>query len=208
MLKKISQPRRRMLLHPFALAAMLFIAGAAAADPALKPGTPLDLSGMLSVGGREFRASEFAHRAFLVFSSNRRNADSSRRWGDALGDRFGDNLAKWDEERGEPILIVPVLDLSGASSLMPKSLVANMIKLMGGGNGVLLDWKGDVSHKIGAPSDQAALILIGPDLRVQALVTGDYSPPAAKDLFAAIDADIKRLPHAPSAPAASASPAH
>ncbi len=195
-----------MLPRPFALAAILLIAGAAAADPALKSGTPLDLSGMLSVGGREFRAAEFAHRAFLVFSSNRRNADPSRRWGDALGDRFGDNLAKWDEERGEPILIVPVLDLSGASSLMPKSLVANMIKLMGGGNGVLLDWKGDVSHRIGAPSDRAALILIGPDLRVQALVTGDYSPPAATDLFAAIDADLKTLPRTTSRPADPARP--
>jgi hypothetical protein len=72
-----------------------------------------------------------------------------------------------------------------------------MVKLMGGGSEVLLDWKGDLSQKIGAPSDQAAVIVIGPDSRVQAIATGEYSPSAATALFAAIDADVKAPPQAP-----------
>jgi len=200
-LKKTSQTRRRVSLHPLALAMVLLLASSAAADSTLKTGSPLDLSGMPAVAGREFRASELPHRAFLVFSSNRRNADQTRRWGDAIGHRFGDNLAQWDQEQGQPILIVPVLDLSRAPRLMPQSLIVSMVKLMGGGSEVLLDWKGELSSKIGAPSHQAAVIVIGPDSRVQAIVTGEYSPSAATALFAAIDADVKALPHAPSKPA-------
>jgi len=181
--------RNWLLLHSLG-AAMMLLASVASADPALKPGSPLDLSGMPSVGGGKFEASALPHRAFLVFASNRQNADQTRRWGDAIGARFKDKLAKWTEERGEPILIVPVLDLSSAR-FMPQSVVAGLVKMMGGGNDVLLDWKGVVSQQVGAPSSDAAVILIGPDLKVQSIVTGEYSPAAATPLFAALEADAK-----------------
>jgi len=186
----ISKTWYPVLLNLLALAVVLMTAGLAAADPTLTTGSTLDLSGMPSVGGTEFQAAKLPHRAFLVFSSNRKNADQTRRWGNAIGDHFKGKLAKWTEEHGEPILIVPVLELSGAR-FMPSSVVAKTVKLMGGGDDVLLDWKGMVSQKVGAPPTEAAVIVIGPDLKVQAIVKGDYSPAAAKPLFAALAADIK-----------------
>jgi len=193
MLNKNSQTRRRLALYPLALAMVLLLAGAAAADPALKTGSLLDLSGMHDVAGREFRASEFPRCAFLVFSSSKKSADQSRRWGDAVSARYGDNLAKWDEQRGQPVLVVPVADLSKKPWMVPQTVVAKMVKLLGGGDEVLLDWKGTLSKRVAAPSDQAAVILIGPDSRVQAIASGEYSPSAATALFAAIDADLKAL---------------
>jgi hypothetical protein len=181
--------RKRLGIHSLALAIIL-VTSIAGADPALQPGSALDLSGMPSVGGRNFDASALPHSAFLVFASSRQNADQTRRWGDAIGARFKDKLAKWTEEHGQPISIVPVLDLSSAR-FMPQSVVAAVVKMMGGGNDVLLDWKGFVSQKVGAPSSEAAVILTGPDLKVQSIVTGEYSPAAAAPLFAALEADAK-----------------
>jgi hypothetical protein len=180
---------------------LLLASAAAAADPALEIGSRLDLSGMHDVAGREFRAAALPGRALLVFSSNRKNADPSRRWGDAISRRYGDNLAQWDQEQGQPILIVPVLDLNNKPWMVPQAVVAKMVKMLGGGDEVLLDWKGTLSKRVAAPSDQAAVILIGPDSRVQAIATGDYSPSAATELFAAIDADLRALPRGPFKPA-------
>jgi len=181
------KPRSFLLL---ALATVLVMIQSAAADPVLKPGSTLDLSGMPSVGGQNFQAAALPNRTFLVFSSNRKNADQTRQWGDMIGHRYGAKLAKWTEQQGQPILIVPVLD-SSSMRFMPQSVVSGIVKMMGGGNDVLLDWKGALSEKVGAPSDDAAVIAIGPDLRVQAIATGAYSPDAATALFAALDADAK-----------------
>jgi len=186
---------------------VLLLTSSAAADPALTTGSPLDLSGMHDVAGREFRASALPHRAFLVFSSSKKTADQSRRWGDAVSARYGDNLAKWDEERGQAVLVVPVADLSSKPWMVPQAVVSKMVKLLGGGDEVLLDWKGTLSKRVAAPPDQAAVILIGPDSRVQAIATGEYSPSAAEALFAAIDADLKALPRTTSKPGDLARPA-
>jgi len=190
--------RRGVSLHLIALVTAILLAGFAAADPALKVGSYVDLSGMRDVAGREFRTSMLPGRAFLVFNSNRKSADQSRRWGDAVSARYGDNLAKWDEERGQPVLVVPVADLSNKPWMVPQGVVSKMVKMLGGGDDVLMDWNGTISKKVAAPSGQPAVILIGPDSRVQAIATGDYSPSAATALFAAIDADVKARPHAPS----------
>lgn len=200
MLKKTSQMRRCVSYGLLAFAMAFLLVGSAAADPALKIGSYVDLSGMQDVAGREFRASELPGRAFLVFSSSRKNADQSRRWGDAVGARYGGNLAKWDEERGQPVLVVPLADLSNKPWMVPQAVVSKMVTMLGGGDDVLMDWTGTLSKRVAAPSDQAAVILIGPDSRVQAIATGEYSPSAAKALFAAIDADVKALPHAPPKP--------
>jgi hypothetical protein len=184
----LQKPRSILLL---ALAIALAVSQSAAADPALKTGSPLDLSGMPSVGGQNFQAAALPNRTFLVFSSNRKNADQTRQWGDMIGHRYGAKLAQWNQQSGQPILIVPVLDLSGMR-FMPQSVVGGMVKMMGGGNDVLLDWKGVLSQKLGTPSDEAAVVVIGPDSRVQAIATGAYSPAAATALFAALDADAKQ----------------
>ncbi len=180
------------------LVAIFAIIGAAVAGPALTKGGHLELSGMHDVAGREFRTP--IRRALLIFSSSRQNADQTRRWGDAISDRYGDNVARWDEEKGEPILIVPVLDLSRKPLLVPETLVAKMVRLMGGGDEVLLDWRGDLGKKIGAPIDHAAVLLVGPDSRVQAIAIGDYSASSAQPLFSAIDAQIRLLSDRPSQP--------
>jgi len=185
------------------LATIFAMVGAAAAGPALSKGGHLDLSGMHDVAGREFRTP--IRHALLIFSSSRQNADQTRRWGNAISDRYGDNVARWDEEKGEPILIVPVLDLSRKPRIVPKSLVAKMVKLMGGDDEVLLDWNGELGKKIGAPIDQAAVLLVGADSKVQAIAIGDYSAAAAPPLFAAIDANIRRLPRPSPTPPAPAS---
>jgi len=180
------------------LVAIFAMVGAAAAGPALTKGSHLDLSGMHDVAGREFRTP--MRHALLIFSSSRQNADQTRRWGNAISDRYGDDVARWDEEKGEPILIVPVLDLSRKPRIVPQGLVAKMVKLMGGDDEVLLDWQGELGKKIGAPIDQAAVILVGPDSRVQAIAIGEYSPSAAPPLFAAMDAQIRLLSRRPSKP--------
>lgn len=185
------------------LVPMFALVGAAADGPGLTKGSHLDLSGMHDVAGREFRTP--VRHALLIFSSSRQNADQTRRWGKAISDRYGDNIARWDEEKGEPILIVPVLDLSGKPRMVPKGLVAKMVKLMGGDDEVLLDWNGELGKKIGAPIDEAAVLLVGPDSKVQAITIGDYSASAAPPLFAAMDAQISLLPRRPSKPSAPAS---
>ncbi len=185
------------------LAPIFAMVGAAAAGPALTKGSHLDLSGMHDVAGREFRTP--IRHALLIFSSSRQNADQTRRWGNAISDRYGDNVARWDEEKGEPILIVPVLDLSRKPRMVPKGLVAKMVKLMGGDDEVLLDWQGDLAKKIGAPIDQAAVLLVGPDSKVQAIAIGDYSASSAPALFSAMDAQIHLLPRRPSRPSGPAS---
>lgn len=194
---------KRSLCSALLFLVPMFALVGAAAGPALTKGSHLDLSGMHDVAGREFRTP--GRHALLIFSSSRQNADQTRRWGKAIGDRYGDNIARWDEEKGEPILTVPVLDLSRKPWLVPKGLVAKMVKLMGGDDEVLLDWQGELGKKIGAPIDQAAVLLVGPDSKVQAIAIGEYSASAAPTLFAAIDANIRRLPRPSPTPPAPAS---
>lgn len=198
-----SMARRSRRFALLVLVAIFAMVGAAAAGPALTKGGHLDLSGMHDVAGREFRTP--IRHALLIFSSSRQNADQTRRWGDAISDRYGDNVARWDEEKGEPILIVPVLDLSRKPRMVPESLVAKMVKLMSGDDEVLLDWQGELGKKIGVPIDQAAVLLVGPDSKVQAIAIGDYSASSAPPLFAAMDAQIRHLPRHPSQPSGPAS---
>src|SRR3990172_10236509 len=101
---------KRSLCSALLFLVPMFALVGAAAGPALTKGSHLDLSGMHDVAGREFRTP--GRHALLIFSSSRQNADQTRRWGKAIGDRYGDNIARWDEEKGEPILTLPVLDLS------------------------------------------------------------------------------------------------
>ncbi len=180
---------------------LLLPVGVAATQSLLQPGGYLSVSGLRDVGGREFHSSELTPHALLIFSSSRETADQSRRWGDAVAKRYRERVGTWDAKPQPPLLVVPVLDLSGMPWIVPKGLIPSMVKLLGGGDNVLLDWKGALNKTIGSPTPQAAVVLVGPDSKVRALTVGDYSPSAAGPLFAAIDAQIARqAPPAPSGP--------
>jgi hypothetical protein len=156
----------------------------------LGEGIRLDLSGLRDTSGREFPTSSISNKTVLIFISTVGSASQARHWGDAIKQRYDDRAATWDEVRDQKLVIVPVLNLTSLPSFVPQGMVSAIVKQMRGGEDVLLDWQGALSANVTEPQGKAALVVLGPEGKVQVVTYGDYDANNSDSFFAVIDRDL------------------
>ncbi len=186
---------RRLLCGVILLALSIFHGLRVAVAAELKLGESFSIPSMESVGDTSFDRDQFKKRWLLFFASSRDSADESKRWGKAVAGRYKTAIAGWDKDRGQRVLVVPVLDTSsGLLDDLPLWATKFMVKNLGGGDeraGVLIDRTGEIRSQVQplSPSD-AVIVLVSPDDKLEAYAVGDYSPESAAKLFAVIDSAL------------------
>lgn len=169
---------------------------------AASPSVPTDyltIPIMESIGRSSFPQQRLKSRNLLIFAASRESAQQSRRWGNAIEPRYGTRIARWNEDHGQRVLVVPVLDTSyGMLSLMPRWSVKFLVKQLAGSeerDAVFIDSAGTIRRQFQpTPSSEALLILLGPNFKVRSYAIGEYSPANAAKLFAAIDFELGSPP--------------
>jgi hypothetical protein len=149
---------------------------------------------MECVGDSQFPQGNLKNRTLLIFVTTRESADQSKHWGDVIGPRYVNKLARWNHDHGQKVLVVPVLDTSsGTTSYLPGWALKFLIKQLGGEDhdAVLLDSAGVIRSQFQPiSSNQTLLVLVAPESKLLAYSIGDYSPKNAKPLLAAIDSAV------------------
>ena len=149
---------------------------------------------MECVGESEFPQDDFKNRNLLIFAATKESAEQSKHWGNVIGPRYVNRIARWNNDHGQKVLVVPVLDASsGMISYLPSWALKFLIKRLGGDDrdAILLDLTGSIRNQFQPiSSSETLLILLGPNSKLQAYSIGDYSPDNATALIAAIDFDV------------------
>ena len=158
------------------------------------------LSGVLTiptmecVGHSQFPQDNLKNRTLLIFVTTRESAEQSKHWGNVIGPRYVNKLARWNHDHGQKVLVVPVLDTSaGTTSYLPGWALKFLIKRLGGEDrdAVLLDSAGVIRNQFQPISlNQTLLLLLAPNSKLLAYSIGDYSPDKGKTLLAAIDSAV------------------
>jgi len=157
-------------------------------------GDVLNLPDLDTVGEIQFRSKDYEHRNLLFFVSTKESADQSKRWGDVIGPNFVNKIARWNDDHGQKVLVVPVLDSSvDILSYLPKWGLKFLISRLGGSDrdAILLDYEGIIRGQFRPISnDDTLLVLLGPDFKLQAFAVGGPVPASQGRLIAAINADV------------------
>ena len=165
-------------------------------QPAL--GDVFDLSSLEPVGDFPFRANDFDQRNLLLFISTKESADQSKRWGEVIGPNFENKIARWNNDHGQKVLVIPVLDSSvDKLSYLPNWALKFLVRQLGGSDpdAVLLDYEGIIRRRFGPiPNDDSLLVLLGPHFKLQAFAIGEPTPIAQARILAALYADVGRKP--------------
>ena len=154
----------------------------------------LTIPTMECVGHSQFPQDNLKNRTLLIFATTQESAEESKHWGNVIGPRYVNKLARWNHDHGQKVLVVPVLDTSaGTTSYLPGWALKFLIKRLGGEDhdAVLLDSAGVIRNQFQPISlNQTLLLLLAPNSKLLAYSIGDYSPDKGKTLLAAIDSAV------------------
>jgi hypothetical protein len=154
----------------------------------------LTIPAMECVGNSQFPQDNLKNRTLLIFATTQESAQQSKHWGNVIGRRYVNKLARWNHDSGQKVLVVPVLDVSsGKTSYVPGWALRFLIRQLGGEDhdAILLDSAGVIRNQFQPiSSSQTLLLLLAPHSKLLAYSIGDYSPERGKPFLAAIDSAV------------------
>jgi hypothetical protein len=189
------KPSKRWILFAGAFC-LLVLSGINGPGTQLPPavGDTVSLPALEAVGETQFHQERYQNRNLLLFVSTKDSAEQSKQWGAAIGPNFANKIARWNDDHGQKVLVVPVLDSTvDILSYLPKWALEFLVRQLGGSDrdAVLIDSEGAIRGLFQPiSSHDTLLVLLGPNFTLQTFVIGEPSQTAEARLISALNADV------------------